>query len=211
MGLACSQAGAVTFSDDFEDGLGDWTNFYGALNISTAQNHTPSGSQAAMDDNDGTAQCMKHVLDNDNAVQGTLSVWYYDPGTSDVRAMVDAYGGTDATRMMIGVVNTTEDDYYQYRLGGTEYTTTIARSTGWHEFEYVIDDSGTTGYIDDTQIFAWATATSITEIRIGTYWSGTGTGDDVFFDDVNFVPEPATMALLGFGGIGLLIRRRRMA
>jgi len=36
------------------------------------------------------------------------------------------------------------------------------------------------------------------EIRIGGTWS-----------NVTVVPEPATMVLLGIGGIGVLIRRKR--
>jgi hypothetical protein len=30
-----------------------------------------------------------------------------------------------------------------------------------------------------------------------------------YMDDLSVTPEPATMALLGFGGLGMLIRRKR--
>ena len=34
-------------------------------------------------------------------------------------------------------------------------------------------------------------------------------GDSAWFDNVTVAPEPATMVLLGFGGVGVLLRRRR--
>jgi hypothetical protein len=37
----------------------------------------------------------------------------------------------------------------------------------------------------------------------------TGSGSYHWFDSIQVVPEPATMVLLGLGGVGLLIRRRR--
>ena len=57
-----------------------------------------------------------------------------------------------------------------------------------------------------------------TEFASGVFWALEGTHHDkgrgsIRMDEIEinsgFVPEPATLALLGLGGLGMLIRRKR--
>jgi len=96
------------------------------------------------------------------------------------------------------------------------------RSLGWHNLKVVIstDDGNSTDYafyVDNvlaervSDIGTAATIRSYDNITIG---SGNSNGStEAFFDNMSLevVPEPASIGLLGLGGIGLLARRRRQA
>jgi len=118
---------------------------------------------------------------------------------------------------------------------GTEYTFSVwARSltqgeparplANIHWYDAADEDLGGGWYWDGTDVgddwaeeelaklVAPAGAVKVDFNLIGTRYHGNVTGyldtEGIAYDDVSMVPEPATMALLAFGGLALLRRRR---
>ncbi|MBS3735482.1 MAG: PEP-CTERM sorting domain-containing protein [Phycisphaerae bacterium] len=67
---------------------------------------------------------------------------------------------------------------------------------------------------DTVTVMTWNEITLAAGVNVSDGWTATVIDDgagDLDTLQMEYVPEPATMALLGFGGIGLLVRRRRRA
>jgi hypothetical protein len=124
---------------------------------------------------------------------------------------------TSLKEIVIWNLASSEDTYAYHRGMGA---VTITYSTG-------ADTTGTTGgslFTGTLNEAAWVTGgvgyqnditfTEISNVKAvkmtytSTYHS-TQPGDAVGLSEVRFAPEPATMALLGLGGLGVLLRRKR--
>ena len=84
-----------------------------------------------------------------------------------------------------------------YYIDATDGSAALAESTATSEGDVV----GEANYVTFSDLSGDAT---ITVGNNGTAWKGGVAGFQV-------VPEPATMVLLGLGGVGVLLRRRRRA
>lgn len=103
--------------------------------------------------------------------------------------------------------NLDADDFVEVRF--TEYDSsntllgtsaiTLYGNTGWTELSGSYTTHANVATIQPKVVFSYG-ANAITNANSIAY-----------FDDVSMTPEPATMVLLGLGGVGLLIRRRRRA
>lgn len=105
------------------------------------------------------------------------------------------------------------------------YATGHLPSDSWTHVKAVYDASLGTDtmrvYLDGTRIEPTRTidatgsfGTGSQPLHLGAWANSGGTRAHYFdgsIDDVKITPEPATMVLLGLGGIGLLVRRRRRA
>jgi hypothetical protein len=141
--------------------------------------------------------------------------------TKVVLAAADGGAGTVA-----GEINIDGDDGKSGQYAGVDIsmaTGTVIRGdfTLFGDLGDLITDTGDEAYFntssnDTVKVASWKVGS--TNLGIGTYnASSTDTGDADFSAlfgsaanlSIEVVPEPATMAILGLGGVGLLIRRRR--
>lgn len=107
-----------------------------------------------------------------------------------------------------GCDNTTSD-----RSGTAEsITTTLAGVTGWHEFSLTTDlVNGWIGNTIDNNGVILVGGNPVNPEQRTYYSSESGTLSLRPELVLTYTPEPATMVLLGLGGVGLLVRRRRRA
>lgn len=102
-----------------------------------------------------------------------------------------------------------------------DFANSPLRSTGWHNLKVIMssDDGVATDYefyVDSilaervSNVGGAGTLRSLETFRLG---SGVSSPNDANYDNfvLDVVPEPASLAVLGLGGVGLLARRRRQA
>lgn len=143
--------------------------------------------------------------------------------------------GTEAWTASVGLRDLSGTDSVQvFTSPSNQVGETGSTASTWHNIIVTYDSSAQTitAYLDGTQ-FATDTQASTTAVEglvIGGHRSGTGRNFDGQIDDVAFfdhvltstqisalqtqaanvaVPEPSSAALLGLGGLALILRRRK--
>lgn len=231
--LLCASAAwaAPVFADDFEAGLGAWTqvNAGSPMTWETDQAVSPTHSAKTT----FSASRMYHDLGQEVS-KPTFSVYIYDDTMTRSYAQMLSYTGAGYNQgsldqlLAIGKYNSVTmagEAYnatkYQARVFGGSNTGWFNldgpgspnRQTGWHKFtiEVMPDDSTVNFYVDDvlSRTITGVTAKAYDSLTLGFGTSSTSNGNS-WYDDVVVTPEPATMALLAAGGL-LLARRRRTA
>jgi len=179
--------------DDFESGLGKWSQVVGSAGTIATVDDKGRGIPAS------TAVEVYQTSDSGDTVlygsiyapaagQGRAIFWFYDDitvtGTQVVDVLEDTasllYGGK---ALLIGINGGSSSKYVSrvYPSGGGSDTSS-ARSTGWHEIEFIADGSTVIGKIDGTPVASTSTFGNFNFIEIGSYWSVSGPG--LYYDDV---------------------------
>lgn len=168
----------VKFSDSFEDGFDNWKTIYGTPSVSTSTLY--NGSNAYFPDEEQDE--IYHEFE-DEYNYGIVSVWFYDDHLdTDIRtrAFLQDYDGNKA---MVGVDSLQSTQNYAYQTDGSWKVSSVARTTGWHEFRWdVTNKSECRLYIDGTYIGSTGNMDGFFKMFLGDN-SLNGTGN-VYFDKV---------------------------
>jgi hypothetical protein len=148
-------------------------------------------------------------------------------GTPDFNCIVNIVEASDPTTVLASTTLTPADaggwksfalDQAVDLFQGTEYmfitqeSSTPGANSMYYKFNTVYGAyTSAAGNPDDSEgTYGGAALSSLTQAWNGTDWVAYNTEYDwQFAFDGYVIPEPATMVLLGLGGIGMLIRRRR--
>lgn len=160
--------------EDFEGTLVSWQSYIGTPTISTVQSYEGTKSLEIKG---------KEVLQKN--YQGTNSTtvtmrFYDDLAMTDGSIVANLEG--NATPYIIGINTWKSPDKYVTRVGGTWYTTTQPRSTGWHEWKWVYNQGSLRMYIDGVQVREVTNPLPIIKIRLGNFWNAPTTA--VYFDHI---------------------------
>ena len=232
LAIACQPASAqFNFTDDFEAGIGAWTQGGNPFVLSNAQNIIPAGGQYSAQ-LDYSADFMYHNLGWE-ADQFRFTFYLYDGDATRNFGMARSYSGAgygDGTLQQIfaiGKYNSVtmpgevyDATKYQARImaGGTVGWFNLngagspSRSAGWHKFDILRTGGNVVNfYVDDvlSRSFSDTTFFTVETLAFGL-GAGTSTGNS-WVDGVMFVPEPGGLLALGAGLASMagLIRRRR--
>jgi hypothetical protein len=237
VGVAASNA-AVVFSDDFESGLGSWTQAPASGNpnitLETDQAVSPTHSAKSVASGSRIYHNLGQEVSNSAGVSATFYI--YDDTMTRSFAQVLGYSGAGYTSgtlqnlLAIGKYNTVTMPGEVF--AGTKYQARIAngtgmgwfnlngagspnRSTGWHKFtvEVLSDGVTTNWYVDDIlsrTIVAPSALPDWDSITLG-FGTNSSSNGNTWYDDVSLstVPEPAACGLLALGLVGAVSRRRR--
>ena len=219
----------TTVAEDFEGGwpLSEgWFVTNGASQLSTAQNYTSGGSTSlhvtpgsgAFTTIDGGAS------EEVSLASGSLAFSFYVDGTNSTAGdgIYDAIeiSFRDTKNELASQTWLRKYAIREYKAGG--YTSTVPSSAnacvvnGWNQVE--IDFDYVNGVYDLTVngVFSWsAPAFGLTDGMSGTgiksyTWAHVNNNNaDIYLDDVNLIPEPATLGLLIGGFVMTRFRKKK--
>lgn len=232
------QAHAATpYFEDFEtgsDGWNAWPGAIGALNLDNSHNHTPAGQTAYREFEGEPNGFASYTQIADGTGFLRLDAYLFtdnaNPDVDDSRAMIQLTSGVGfgTDYMQLG--------WLQDYAGGSErfsvrtrhrdglaqgtFDTGVARPAvnDWVKLS-IEADAGVGGnlrfYVNNSLVYTGVgerDGANLDTIRLGVNFGNNH--DNVWYDDVSIVPEPASVLMLGLGGLalaGYASRRRRAA
>lgn len=231
---APAMASGLPFHDDFESGMGNWTMTPGAAEALQLHGPDPwksidpgpwgvhdgfSARQHAFIGPGNGYQSYHNFGAQDGFVKAEVYVFEdfttsQDPVQSGMTLTAqDGSGAPDfADFLRIGILQFSgQNDFYAVRSAQDGFQVTgVARKGGWTKFgieaDAVADGGAVRFFIDDVQVAT--SSRSGADLAVITLGQNFSNSENFWYDGVNVVPEPASLMLLGLGGLALLRRRR---
>jgi RNA polymerase sigma factor (sigma-70 family) len=128
---------------------------------------------------------------------GSISFWIYDDTSKSLATMgiVSVLGGGPIdTNLRLGVFEEWAGDYYLLHTnnrGDRRHmrSTSVRRTTGWHQFQFEVDGRMTHAYIDGHKVGESGLLPCFSEFWVGDGWEGEGA--ETFVDDIEIRYMPA--------------------
>ncbi len=198
---------ATTFTEDFETGTGKWQTSWGTYATATNFSGDPHSSvtgggvtYANLISSQGATSNGADVISNTVAIDAA-DFASIDAGTAtwDASAWVATYNGganPNAERVRIDI------EFFS-DAGGT-----VSLGAASNILEDTRAGAGTSGWLEISN-----NGTVVANARSFQITYGSVLGNDAYADNISFsitpVPEPSSTALLGLGGLALILRRRK--
>jgi hypothetical protein len=215
-----TQVFSATYSDSF-DNLNFWNitqQQYGSVSISSAQAHSGNNS-LMLSSVDGGQRWISATRSFDTLGKGKASIWFYDtaPGEERLYSSFVLRNSTVSNNTMgydfsIGVTDSNANWYE----AGTQFEnassmTSVARTSGWHNFEIELAQGFANFYIDGAKVHSTAGDFQFDKVKLQEFGPGWRPNMNAYFDDFSAItaPEPLSCALFILGGGALFGRRIR--
>ncbi|MCB9845845.1 MAG: hypothetical protein H6811_07680 [Phycisphaeraceae bacterium] len=161
----------------------------------------------------GSVASAQNVLANDGFESGVLSPWFADSGSPFITT-AEAHSGTFSCAAF-GSDSIRQDFAPIAASSITEVSIWVKRASGaFDQYTFYYDDGSDGTFLindigggDDWKLHDLTANLDLSKNLSGFSIYGTSAGP-AYFDDVTITPAPASMALLGVGGL-LAARRRR--
>ena len=163
--------------------------------------------------NGGSGKLGAFAIAPDNitgSVDFSVDVRLDEDGTNDDAAVI--FGWQDPDNYLFFLLNDTEfTDLFQVSNGNQSTLVDLGApgvaTAQWHSVEIVHDPDTSSAIValNGTELYNGTDAAFATAGKIGMG----NLNDAGSFDNLEIVPEPGTLALLGIGGLGVLLRRRQ--
>lgn len=182
------------FSDNFEGKY----NFYdnpiwrvhygdpGSISISDAIHSKSSQNSLMVTNNNQGLQGINHQF-TEPIKEGVVSIDYYDTGDDSGTGAIFSVANKDLSHFVIFHV---DDNFYRYRLDNTHLDSTVARTKGWHTFQFFVSKSGTYAMIDGKSLESvgkLAELTQIDNISLGHAQNNQGVS---YYDNIQVTDSP---------------------
>lgn len=227
-----SSDGSVLSASAFEDADGDTSNGYDTMDDNSAKAAWTSTAVTVNTNTYSTSADFKPAGDNGRHRGGVIG--WFDDSTREGISLYVKPGSSFRIRTMkfneaLDANNEDTGDYL-YKTDGTkkggsgfDFGMSGYDVDDWATFELAFSDADPLdGFTDvvatvtqGNNVWSQAFKTDLAQPaeanhRVGYFgYAGTSPGDDVgSFDNLSYVPEPASLALLGLGGLAVLRRRR---
>ena len=175
------------FFDDFEDGLGDWTQGPSQTPLEQSNEQAHQGTYSAKC-RAGHADMMYRSAPTPPF---TIGAFIWDDGSYAGRAFIGVAGsGGDPIRALVGLEYGVSSSYYFFRHDTTEEASDVPRSAGWRRVEVKAASSSSVKlYIDETEV--WSGTVGTFEVyTIGKWWTSYYGYHDDFYVRKYADPEP---------------------
>jgi hypothetical protein len=177
----------VTFDDSFEGSFKPSWTVTGEAAVTTAASHGFAYSFLSYPTNNGDPDIGYIKSPIATGPAGFASVWFYDDGASTAKTQMFALTDT-ALAFGLGVFTPTVSGAYACRVGGTETSSGVSRTTGWKEFrvewQLGINVVLYTLRINGTSVCTATGSLLPSSVQVGDAWSYVLTEGRAFWDDV---------------------------